>query len=124
MVMTHLTSDLEAWLDARASHLDTTADTAAAVLPKLADAGLFGLGVPCNGVATAAMSLMRSTAIAEVSAHSLTAGFVFWGHRTFIEYLLQSPNAALRRNATAGSISRPARWRYRPVQRDEIPFRH
>ena len=42
------------------------------------------------------MSLMRSTAIAEVSAHSLTAGFVFWGHRTFIEYLLQSPNAALR----------------------------
>jgi alkylation response protein AidB-like acyl-CoA dehydrogenase len=31
-----------------------------------------------------------------VSARSLTAGFVFWGHRTFIEYLLQSPNAALR----------------------------
>ncbi len=28
-------------------------------------------------------------------AHSLTAAFVFWGQRAFIEYLLQSPNRAL-----------------------------
>ena len=35
-------------------------------------------------------------AISAVSERSLAAGFVFWGHRTFIEYLLQSPNAALR----------------------------
>jgi alkylation response protein AidB-like acyl-CoA dehydrogenase len=31
-----------------------------------------------------------------VAERSLTAAFVFWGQRTFIEYLLHSPNAALR----------------------------
>ncbi len=35
-------------------------------------------------------------AVAAVSEHSLAAGFVLWGHRTYIEYLLQSPSASLR----------------------------
>lgn len=96
IAMTQLISDLVAWLDASAFHLDTTADTAAAVLPKLADAGLFGLGVPVQWGGNGGHVADAVNAIAEVSAHSLTAGFVFWGHRTFIEYLLQSPNAALR----------------------------
>lgn len=99
--MTHVTSDLaasdlEAWLDASASHLDTTTDTAASVLPKLADAGLFRLGVPVQWGGSGGHVDDAVKAIAETSARSLTAGFVFWGHRTFIEYLLQSPNAALR----------------------------
>ncbi len=38
--------------------------------------------------------------LARVAEHSLTAAFVFWGHRTFIEYLLQSP---MLRCANAGS---------------------
>lgn len=99
--MTHVTSDLEAsdleaWLDASASHLDTTTDTAASVLPKLADAGLFRLGVPVQWGGSGGHVDDAVKAIAETSARSLTAGFVFWSHRTFIEYLLQSPNAALR----------------------------
>jgi alkylation response protein AidB-like acyl-CoA dehydrogenase len=35
-------------------------------------------------------------AIAAVSERSVAAGFVLWGHRSYIEYLLQSSNAALR----------------------------
>jgi alkylation response protein AidB-like acyl-CoA dehydrogenase len=35
-------------------------------------------------------------AVAAVSARSLAAGFVLWGHRSYIEYLLHSPNRALR----------------------------
>jgi alkylation response protein AidB-like acyl-CoA dehydrogenase len=35
-------------------------------------------------------------ALANVAEHSLAAAFVFWGQRTFIEYLLQSPNQGLR----------------------------
>lgn len=94
--MTHLTSDLGAWLDASASDLDTGADIAAAVLPKLAEAALFRIGVPAQWGGSGDHAMDAVAAIAEVSAHSLTAGFVFWGHRTFIEYLLQSPNAPLR----------------------------
>ncbi len=94
--MTLLSADLAVWLDDRATRFDTHRDDAALVLPQLAAAGLFRLGVPeqwggAGGDATDAVA-----AIAEVSARSLTAGFVFWGHRTFIDYLLQSPNAALR----------------------------
>lgn len=94
--MTYVTPDLGAWLDASASPLDTSADAAASVLPKLADAGLFRIGVPTRWGGSGGHVADAVTAIGEVSAHSLTASFVFWGHRTFIEYLLQSGNAALR----------------------------
>jgi alkylation response protein AidB-like acyl-CoA dehydrogenase len=94
--MTHLTSDLRVWLDASASHLDTTADTDGSVLPKLASAGLFRVGVPVQWGGDGGHIADAVIAIADTSAHSLTAGFVCWGHRTFIEYLLQSPNVALR----------------------------
>ena len=94
--MKYLTSDLDAWLNASATRLDTTADTAAAVLSRLADAGFFRLGVPAQWSGSGGDAGDAVTAITEVSSRSLTAGFVFWGHRTFIEYLLQSPNTALR----------------------------
>ncbi len=97
IAVTHLTSDLRAWLDASASRLDTTADIAAEVLPKLAEAGLFHIGVPAQSGGSGGNVTDAVAAIAEVSEHSLTAGFVFWGHRTFVEYLLQSPNADLRK---------------------------
>jgi hypothetical protein len=41
-----LPTSLRTWLDATAHNLDTTTDNAAALLPKLAEAGLFRLGVP------------------------------------------------------------------------------
>ena len=44
---------LRTWLDATAHNLDTAPDNAAALLPKLAEAELFGLGVTallvCHG---------------------------------------------------------------------------
>lgn len=92
----HLPSHLGSWLDANATRLDTSADLAADVLPKLAEANLFRIGVPVKWGGSGGGISDATAAIAEVSAYSLTAGFVFWGHRTFIEYLLQSPNARLR----------------------------
>ena len=44
-------------------------------------------------------------AIAAVSECSLAAGFVFRGHRTFIEYLLQSSNEALRNKLLPGLLA-------------------
>ncbi len=89
-------ADLGQWLDDNALRLDVASDDASALLPKLAAAGLFKIGVPVpfGGAGAGLADAVR--AIAAVSARSLAAGFVAWGHRTFIEYLLQSPNEVLR----------------------------
>jgi alkylation response protein AidB-like acyl-CoA dehydrogenase len=94
--VTYLSADLCSWLDLNASRLDTTADLAAEILPNLAVADLFRVGVPVQWGGNGGDVTNAVAAVGEVSARSLTAGFVFWGHRTFIEYLLQSPNIRLR----------------------------
>jgi len=91
-----LSTDLSTWLDAEAVHLDVAADGAATVVPRLADAGLFRIGVARERGGNGGTIVDAVAAITAVSERSLAAGFVFWGQRTFIEYLLQSPNAALR----------------------------
>lgn len=94
--MTALPTDLAAWLDDAAYDLDTTAASAPALLPRLGDAGLFRIGVAPALQGSGGSLNDAVSAIAAVSERSLAAGFVFWSQRTFIEYLLQSPNAALR----------------------------
>jgi alkylation response protein AidB-like acyl-CoA dehydrogenase len=91
-----LPADLGRWLDDNAQNLDVASAGASALLPGMAAAGLFGIGVATRLGGAGADVADAARAIAEVSAHSLAAGFVFWGHRSFIEYLLQSPNDALR----------------------------
>lgn len=94
--MAALPRDLTSWLSGTATRLDTCADDAPAVLPALADAGVFRIGVPAALGGSGGDVADAVAAIAAVSEESLAAGFVFWGHRAFIEYLLQTPNEALR----------------------------
>ncbi len=68
----------------------------ASILPRLADADVLRIGVPRAQGGLGGHINDAVGAIAAVSSHSLAAGFVFWGHRTLIEYLLQSPNERLR----------------------------
>ena len=89
-------AELFAWLEAHAVSLDSEADLAAELLPRLAAAGLPGVGVAETLGGAGGDVTDGVEAIAAVSERSLAAGFVLWGHRTYIEYLLQSPNAALR----------------------------
>lgn len=86
---------LHDWLDAHAEALDADSSKAKEVLPRLAAAGLLHLGVPreLGGRGDIGDAI---EAIAGVAEQSLAAAFTFWGHRAFIEYLIQSPNAALR----------------------------
>lgn len=91
-----LDARLGAWLGAHALSLDTESLLAGELLPRLSESGVFGAGVPeaeggRGGDVTDAVE-----AVAAVSERSLAAGFVLWGHRSYIEYLLQSPNEALR----------------------------
>jgi alkylation response protein AidB-like acyl-CoA dehydrogenase len=91
-----INAGLAVWLDQAAGPLDTCATNAASILPRLAEAGLFGAGVPA-GLGGAGGDVTDAVeAVAGVSEHSLAAGFVLWGHRTFIDYLVQSPNGPLR----------------------------
>jgi alkylation response protein AidB-like acyl-CoA dehydrogenase len=92
---TRLPATLQAWLREHADRLDTTQELAGQVLPQLAGANLFAIGVPTALGGSGGDVRDAIEAIAEVAQFSLTAAFVFWGHRTFIEYVLQSPNAAL-----------------------------
>ena len=71
---------------------------------RLAQHGLFGLGVPVAEGGQGGSLGDALEAIAGVAGHSLTAGFVFWAQRAFVEYLLQSPNAALRQRWLPGLL--------------------
>jgi alkylation response protein AidB-like acyl-CoA dehydrogenase len=94
-MMTLLDDSLRAWLDAHAAALDDDAAQADGLLARLAQAGLFRIGVPereggSGGTAGAAIGV-----IAALARHSLGAAFVAWAQRAVIECVLASPNRAL-----------------------------
>lgn len=84
------------WITAHALALDAGTIDADLVLPVLGAQGLFRIGVPRELGGDGGSTADAVEAIAAVASHSLTAAFVFWGQRAFIEYLLASPNATLR----------------------------
>ncbi|MFM0739390.1 acyl-CoA dehydrogenase family protein [Paraburkholderia xenovorans] len=94
--LTTTAPDLASWLDANAEAIDAGQDLAREILPRLGRAGLFRIGVAAHEGGVDGTTVDAIEAVASVASHSLTAAFVFWGQRTFIEYLLQSPNQALR----------------------------
>lgn len=90
---------LHDWLAQHADTLDQTESLNDEVMPALAAHGCFRAGVPLalGGVAGTYGDVRDAIlGIADIARHSVTAAFVYWGQRSFIEYLLQSPNAALR----------------------------
>lgn len=91
-----LDADLGLWLDAQANGLDTGHSEPEHLLPRLADAGLMRIGVPEALGGNGGQVVDAIDAVASVATHSLAAAFVMWGQRTFIEYLLHTPNEGLR----------------------------
>jgi alkylation response protein AidB-like acyl-CoA dehydrogenase len=96
LALTDVAPELAAWLDENAEAIDADQNLAAQIVPQLGRAGLFRIGVPAEAGGLDGTTVDAIEAIASVANHSLTAAFVFWGQRTFIEYLLQSPNEGLR----------------------------
>lgn len=90
-----LDDGLSGWLAQAADGLDTGTEPPADLLPRLADAGLAAVGVPKERGGDGGELIDAIEAIADVASRSLAAGFVLWGHRAYIDYLLQSPNTAL-----------------------------
>lgn len=92
----HNQDDALRWVSAHAESLNRGAFDADAAIPLLGAAGFFRIGVPEALGGSGGTTADAIEAIARVAERSLTAAFVFWGQRTFIEYLLQGPNAGLR----------------------------
>ncbi len=91
-----LPATLDRFLLEHAASLDADATQAAALLPALGASGLLKRGVPPALGGDGGSTVDAVDAITAVAERSLAAAFVFWGQRAFIEYLLQSPNEALR----------------------------
>lgn len=91
-----LPDDLAAWLADHADALDDGTQDAATVLPRLARAGIFRIGVPQAQGGLAGTDIGDAIeAVSQVAEYSVASAFVAWGQRVFIEYLLRSPNAGL-----------------------------
>ncbi len=87
-----LSPELSQWLEEHALSLDSDASQAQALLPRLAQNGLLSIGLKADfsDFGDAVQSIV------EVAEHSLTAGFVLWSQRTFIEYLRDVQDPAMR----------------------------
>lgn len=90
-----LPADFAGWIASTADGIDLGTEPCAGILPRLADAGLVAAGVPVSSGGSGGDVVDAVFAIAAVAQESLAASFVLWGHRTYVEYLLQSPNRAL-----------------------------
>lgn len=91
-----LSAQLREWLEQQAEALDLGQLDGAELLPRLAAADLLRVGVPQEDGGLGGDVSAAVEAVAEVATHSLTAAFVLWGQRSFIEFLLHSDNHELK----------------------------
>lgn len=93
--MTMLDQSLVRWLDERAEALDTDTAQADALMLRLALGNLFRIGVPAVHGGSGDKPSAAVKAVAELAQRSMSAAFVFWAQRAFIECVLASPNRGL-----------------------------
>ena len=96
---------LNHWLHMHADQLDQSSQLAETVLPALAGDHLLRIGVPPEHGGAGGDVRDAIHAIAKVAEESVTAAFVFWGQRCFIEFMLQSGNRALAERRLPGLLA-------------------
>ncbi|MFO3723221.1 acyl-CoA dehydrogenase [Pseudomonas sp. HLMP] len=96
-----LDSAFRQWLDANAEAIDLGQCDPHLVLGHIAESQLLRVGIDPALGGSGGQITDAVEAIAAIASRSLAAAFVCWGQRAFIEYLLQSPNLALRERLLA-----------------------
>lgn len=86
---------LVAWLDGHADNLDVDTLHADALPARLAEAGLFAVGVPESEAGDGRPLSAAVDVVAGLAEHSLSAAFVYWAQRAVNACLLASPNRDL-----------------------------
>lgn len=104
MSASYLTPALQSWLRTHAAALHESDAQGDALLEQLGRAGLFGIAVPTALGGGGQVPHQAVQAIAEVAEHSLTAAFVLWAQRAFIDYLCVSDNHAARERWLPGLL--------------------
>lgn len=90
-----MASAFENWAASSAAALDDGSQPADDVLSHLVSGGFASAGVPVSAGGAGGDIIDGVRAVTSVARSSLATSFILWGHRTYIEYLLQSPNQAL-----------------------------
>ena len=91
--MAYFSGEFIDWLDTHADQIDQKSGGAAdQLLEKVAAEGVFGLAVPEKSGGKGGSQTEVIGFLSELAQHSLTASFISWGHRTFIENILASSN--------------------------------
>lgn len=91
--MAYLSEEFTPWLEKNAATIDQeSGGPADELLEKIAAEGVFGLGVDeaLGGQGGDAKDVIGF--LSELAGYSLTASFISWGQRTFIENILSSSN--------------------------------
>lgn len=89
--MTYFSDEFIDWLDAHADQIDKeSGQIADTLLEKIAEQGVFAIGVPKELGGQGGSRADVIAFLSELAQHSLTAAFISWGHRTFIENILAS----------------------------------
>ncbi|MGX3066700.1 acyl-CoA dehydrogenase family protein [Ursidibacter arcticus] len=103
--MSLLSTDFVQWLDAHANELDQSNQYADELFSRVAQQGIFKIGVPeeFGGVGGTVQQAVES--IQEIANHSLTAAFITWGHRTLIQNLITSQNSIPRETYLADLLA-------------------
>lgn len=91
-----LKSAFARWLDESAELLDSHSMPEAGLLKRLAAEQLLSTGLSGANYSTSSDAISAFEAITAVAEHSLTAAFVLWGQRVFIELLVNSENLPLK----------------------------
>lgn len=87
---------LQSWLQAHAQSLNAEAEATPQVLAQLVEAGLHRIAVPQALGGDGGEAIDAIDALSQVAEHSVTAAFVLWSQRAFIDYLCLTDNAAAR----------------------------
>ena len=104
--MTFFSEEFINWLDNHADQIDKESCAAGnQLIERIAAEGAFRVGVPeelggRGGNDTDVIEVLK-----ELAHHSLTASFISWGQRTFIDNILKSPNPYFRDHYLEGLLS-------------------
>lgn len=96
---------LQTWLASHAQSLHSSNEAADAVLLQLTQAGLTHIGVPTEWGGAGGEARHAVEALSQVAEHSLTAAFVLWAQRAFVDYLCVTDNPVAREAWLPGLLS-------------------
>ncbi|MCB5364113.1 acyl-CoA/acyl-ACP dehydrogenase [Pusillimonas sp. CC-YST705] len=101
-----LPESLASWLTDSALALDAgDAVVAEELMPRMGQAGIYRHGVDAGIGGHEGTDIADAiAAVAGVARYSMAAAFVVWSQRTFIEYLIQSPNQGLAQRLLPGLL--------------------